>query len=158
MNNKYAIQCSKRRGFTLIEVIGTLSVLLAIALAGTSMLATVTRIGLANKQANQARADIARLAIQFRGDVRNAQLDQMHEDSQAIDLSIGDQVIRYQFDPQAQVIVRKRVDSGQEPPLDFFTLTQRCHPVFAVENRQVILRLTEPDARDPWIIQAVQYE
>ncbi len=158
MNNEYAIRRSKRQGFTLIEVIGTLSLLLAIALAGTSMLATVTKIGLANKQANQARADIARLAIQFRADVRNAQLDQLHEDSQAIDLSIGDQVIRYQFDPRTQVIVRKRVDSGQEPPLDFFTLTEHCFPAFAVQDRQVNLRLTEPDARNPWIIQAVQHD
>ncbi len=60
---------SRRIGFTLIEVMGTLSVLLAIALAGAGMLGRVTRIGLERKKADQARVDIARLAAEFRADV-----------------------------------------------------------------------------------------
>ena len=40
-----------------------------------------------------------------------------------IDLTIGDQVVRYQFHSDSQVIVRKRIDLGEQSPIDSFGMT-----------------------------------
>ena len=157
MNKASQNHCrSQRLGFTLIEVIGTLSVLLAIALAGVGMLGSVTRIGLERKQADQARVDMARLATKFRADVHEADEIGLDDRGQWIDLTIGDQVVRYQFHSDSQVIVRRRTDLNERSPIDSFGMTERCRPGFDVQDRQVILRLTAEDARNPWIIEAVR--
>lgn len=143
-------------GFTLIEVLGTLSVLLAIAVASTSMLGTVTGVGLAGKQADQARTDIARLATSFRADVRQAARTTVGHAGTSIDLAIGDQLIRYQFLADAPSVIRRRIDSGETKSIESFSLTQRCRPQFELQDRQVKLRLTAENARDPWIIEAVR--
>ena len=159
MHNNHARDFRRGRdGFTLIEVLGTLSVLLAIALAGTSMLATVTKIGLANKQANQARADIARLAAMFRTDVHAAEMAETSADGQALDLSVDGEMIRYQIDEPSRRIVRKRIEANKQGPLEWFRISDHCQPAFAVGDRQITLRLTTQDARHPWIIQGVRNE
>ncbi len=145
-----------RGGTTLIEVLGTLSVLLAIAIAGGSMLGSVTSLGLQCKLAEQSRVDIARLATMLRSDVHAAMMGELNEDGQSLDLTLEDQDIRYQIDAPAHRILRKQTDSEGRSSIEQFSMTARCQPEFGVQDDLVTLRLTAGNARHPWVIEAVR--
>ncbi len=146
---------SRRQAITLIEVLGTMSVLLVIAVAGVSMLGSVTKIGLENKHANQVRVDIARLAAKFRNDVDAADMANVNQSGQLLELLIGDDTVRYRIDLESRRIERMTIDSGQQGAPDWFRITANCRPEFSVDDGIATLRLTAKDARHPWIIEVV---
>jgi prepilin-type N-terminal cleavage/methylation domain-containing protein len=143
-------------GVTLIELMCTLTVLLSIALAGTSMLGKVTGIGLECKKADQARTDIARLSAKLRVDVHQSEQAVLGDAGRSIELTVADQITRYQFHPDTRTIIRRTSKSGESKSIESYSLTPRCRPQFDVQDRQVVLRLTAPEDRTPWIIEAVR--
>ena len=154
MNN---YRTSRRRtGFSIVELLATLSLLLLIAITGVSMLSTVTEIGLKNRNRTQIRLDVARLASRFRADVHTAQKVALGKQTKSIELTLNDRVVRYRFDGRIPAMIRQCQMPSQPNQFDQFGLTRQCDPEFSTKGRLVTLRLTAGDSRNPWIIQAVR--
>ncbi len=85
--NESHLRCgrrSKRRiccqAFSLLEVVATLSVLLVVAVGATTMLGSITDIGLRYRHASEENAAVRRFADAFRGDVSDS-VDVVAEDN-----------------------------------------------------------------------------
>jgi prepilin-type N-terminal cleavage/methylation domain-containing protein len=156
MRNKYQPRRLARGGYTLIEVLATLSILLLIAITAVSMLNTVTALGLSGKQNAQQRVDVGRLAARFRADIYRSDDINLDNENHTIDLSTAGGLVRYrcQFNPTA--VTRERVEPTGGKSFERFPLTTRCEPTFSTAGNLVVLRLTPADARIPWVIEATR--
>lgn len=144
-----------RRGVTLVEVLATMSMLLVIAIAAVGMLGRVTKIGLESKQADQVRANIARLAGQLREDVHVAEQVNLDGDGSSIELVTAKRTIRYRCDAPSLGIGRQ-AEEGKQTSREWFGLGDHLQPRFDVDNDQVRLELSPAGSRHRWIIEATR--
>lgn len=143
-----------RRGTTLVEVLGTLSVLLVLGVSAAGILAAITEIGVRTGAAKQGRASVQRLAEVIRRDVHDAASVE-DTDAWPLDLIDGDVSVRYQWDAQTHCIRRTVTDGQTQKGIDRFVLPQPCDPQVSTNDQMVTVMLRQGgQTQIPWIIEA----
>ncbi len=145
----------RRTATTLVELLGTLSVLLVLGMTAASLLSKVADIGTQSNQARQGRASIERLATEFRRDVQQASELQLPADH-SIEITTPSQTIRYSWEEDPTIIRRSVTRAGKTPELDQFRLPADCQPSCQQTNGIVSLRLGNDNQMQPWIIEVKQ--
>ncbi|TWU32569.1 hypothetical protein [Novipirellula artificiosorum] len=148
----------QRSAITLIEVMGTLSVLLALGLAAASILQGVTEIGQARNQSNQVRSSVRRLVNQLRTDVKNASEITVVDEALPITIRTPESEIRYTFDTGSHEMRRVvfRSEPGQSTlasAAESFSLPHSREPTVSVDDDFVTVDLLGQDAATPWMIE-----
>jgi YD repeat-containing protein len=144
----------RRNATTLIEVVGTLGLLLLLAVSAASILGAITDVGLRDSRARQGRASVERLADMFRRDVHDAQNITLTEDRWPIDLSTENGAIRYEWDELGRSIRRRVSREDVRLGVDQFQLTAGCDPRVSVSDELVTVLLNPGQTTSPWIIEA----
>ena len=167
--NESHLRCgrrSKRRiccqAFSLLEVVATLSVLLVVAVGATTMLGSITDIGLRYRHASEENAAVRRFADAFRGDVSDS-VDVVAEDSRLrLLLVCREHVVEYRWDPSSKQLLRLvRSDSNGDVPdkllgMDVYALTDRCQPRLVVAEDRLSVILRETENSPVWIVEALR--
>ncbi|GAA5506046.1 hypothetical protein [Novipirellula caenicola] len=145
-----------RRAVTLIEVIGTLSVLLAIGISAATIMSSVTKIGQRGNTSVQQRQAIQRFATQFRADFHQAIAVQSQPEGWPLELQSDDFGVRYDFSAEQGTLRRTTLKSNQVTSVESFEIgTQRKPTLKTDENRVTVSIDTEPSSY-PFIVEAVQ--
>ncbi len=148
-----SVRISQRTAITLIEVLGTLSVLLVLGLAAVSILGKVTDIGVRTNLARQGRASIERLAPLFRDDVRHAQQINLSQTDGSIEIVRGQQQVQYSWRNRPATIFRRVTQAETQSSVDRFTLPDPCRPACFIDDDIVSLRLSAEGQPQPWMIE-----
>lgn len=151
-------RCFQRSGFTLIEVIATVALLLILAVSTAGILSAVTDIGKRNGRAHLTRTSIDRLSHLFREDVREADDLVIPESQWPMELRSTKSIVQYDWDPKKQTFRRSRRmaenDDAKTAQVDRFLLPDDCQPRVTHEGRRVTLELQCPQLQTPWTIEA----
>ncbi len=164
---RFGSAISRRRacsptGFTLVEMIAVMSTLLLLGIAATTMLASVTDIGLKQRRAIEERSAVLRFAEIIRDDV-NGSIDVVLQDG-AWPLRIirANEVVEYNWSASSRELTRiARSKNGQRESTteevsstDLFPLTGRSNPRVEIEEARVRVVLRESGRNGAWIVEA----
>ncbi len=153
LNNK-ARQNHPRRGTTLVEVLGTLSLLLAIAVSAVSLLSTVSNLRERSKRSSQSRTAVDRLATKLRNDVHGASELKVADDGLSLAISQASESIEYRFDRDTNSF-RRQVDEPKQT--DSFELAEDVLPEISIKDGLVTFSLRKTSRGGPvWIVEAQQ--
>lgn len=147
-----------RKATTLVEVLGTLSVLLVLGVSAASILGSITQVGVRSSRAMHNRASVERLAKVFRQDVHRASEKTASDTPTAVDLSDDSVTVRYQWNEKLSSIVRTVRENQKQLSIDTFELPDDFQPVISVADELVVLRLNDEDNAKAkgrrWVIEA----
>ncbi|QDT12049.1 hypothetical protein [Stieleria marina] len=155
-----------RDGFTLVECMATLSVLMMMGLAASTLLSKVTQIGIDTNADKASRSMVLRLSRQLRQDVAEGDKVQLSSDAKSVSIQLDQSVIRYTVQrtlvsggpvagtPVAVERAVTKMDTTES--VERYSLPPECDPVFADDEGIVSLRLTSPEQRHVWKIEAVK--
>jgi type II secretory pathway pseudopilin PulG len=141
---------------TLIEVLGTLSVLLVVATAAAGILGTITEVGVRSSDAREARASVVRLAKLFRDDVIAASNVTQQEKGWPLELVRGDDTVKYDWEPNESSIARSVYRNEQRAVIDHFRGSSRFQPRVDVSEDRVALILREGQTFLPWGVEVAR--
>ena len=127
-----------RKGYTLIEVLAVLTVMLIVAVSAAKMLGAVTDFGVNSRLKTQARQDIARLANQFRRDVQASNDFSVDESIVLLKMDDGSEV-SYKIGRDRSAIFRTVSMQSKESSFDKFSLASHCDPSFKQSDRLVVV-------------------
>ena len=145
----------RRGGYTLVELLASLTVLLVMGMSAAKLLTTVTQIGLGANDRKASIAMIEKLSSDFRTDVGQAEAITIGQDADTIELVMDQSTIRYKFDEATRSINRSQEESQQGTKRnESYKLTDRCQPQFVSDDDLVTLRLTPEGVSNPWAIEA----
>jgi len=145
----------RNSGFTLIEVIATVALLLILAVSTVGILSAVTEIGVRHGKARQARASVERLAKIFRSDVSEAEDVVIAESQWPLELRSPRAIVRYDWDAEKQTFRRSRqLASTKQDQVDRFLLPENCNPAVSISDRRVTLEINSPHLKSRWAIEA----
>jgi len=154
-----------RHGVTLIEVIGTLSVLLAIGISSATIMSSVTKIGRRGNASVQQRDAIQRLATQLRTDVHQANELPSSTEAWPLQLLGSDFEVRYQWSAEQGSLRRTRLESGQIKSVESFEIGKERNAALRTSENQVTVVIdaesfsTEPFSTEPashsFVVEAV---
>ena len=143
-----------RPATTLIEVLGTLSVLLLLGVSAAGILGSITEIGIRTNNAQQRRGAIQRLADSVRRDAHQARRAEC-EQGWPMDLIMAGATVRYDWNAPSHSIQRTVLGQNSPQAFDRFRLPDRCSPRVSIDGGRVIIVLWESEsAGQPWIIEA----
>lgn len=161
-----------RTGVTLIEVLGTLSVMLILAVSAVTLLGAITNIGKRDGDNRQSRANIARLASEFRTDLHHTDSMSLSDDETELRILLRGErassngsgatpdlvdgkphTLTYSFHRPTQSagheIRRTEKDADQQiVRVESYTLIPRHAPSLQVDDEMVTLLLGEPGAEN----------
>lgn len=143
-----------RNGITLIEIVSTLALLLALAVTSAGMLSTVTKIGRSGGDARQLRRTVSDLADQFRSDVRSSEKVEISSEPAGIMVRGGEQTIRYAWDSDSSTLRRTESIEDEVTAVEQFVLSEQCDPQFSVTDERVSLSIKTGD--HPWVMEAAR--
>ena len=144
-----------RCGYTLIEVLAVLSIMLLVAVSAVRMLDAVTDLGINTKQNAQARRDVERLATQFRGDVSGGG-EIMLTDRRFSILRPDGQMVSYEIREDLDVVVRTEFDSRKaRKATESYAIAVHCAAKFTESPEQLVLQLSDREGM-PWIVEAMK--
>lgn len=148
----------RRNATTLVEVLGTLSVLLVLGVSAASILGSITQVGVRSNRALQSRASVERLAKAFRQDIHQASEISVSDVPLAIDLSTDSVTVRYQWHEKLGSIRRTASEGETQLSIDTFELPDDFQPVISATDEMVVLRLNAADGAGEkgqrWVIEA----
>ncbi|WP_372722553.1 type II secretion system protein [Novipirellula sp.] len=145
-----------RYGVTLIEVIGTLSVLLAIGISSATIMSSVTKIGRRGNASVQQRNAIQRFATQLRTDVHQAnELPSSTEETWPLQLIGSDFEVRYQWNAEQGSLRRTRLESGQVKSVESFEIGKERNAALRIRESQVTVVIDTESASHPFMVEAV---
>ena len=150
---------SRRNGFSLVECLATLSVLLVLGMASASLLSSVTEIGLQANHNKMARSMIERLALAIRFDVSIADSIEVTNEGKRLKIMQNDMIVEFVVIDEPISIRRESANTKDKKASvtnEQFVLTNRCVPVFSESDTFVQLRLTHDGQPNPWIIEAAK--
>ncbi|MGI9468584.1 MAG: prepilin-type N-terminal cleavage/methylation domain-containing protein [Rubripirellula sp.] len=144
---------SQPAGYTLIEILATLSLLSTLAIASVTIINTLTKDGIESAHGRQSRRDVHRLASSLREDsTRTASLSPgnlnwpvklTHESSQTV----------YDWNQSENSLTRTEI-AGQSPVLsERFLLPKGSKPEMAAGAARLTLRISLPGENHSWIIE-----
>jgi hypothetical protein len=151
-----------RTGFTLVEMIAVMSTLLLLGIAATTMLASVTEIGLQHRHAMEERSAVLRLADIVRDDV-DGSIDVVVQDGRwPLRVIRADEVVEYGWNASSRKLTRVsrlKKDQGESATesissIDVFPLTDPSEPRVEIEEARVRLVLRESGRNGAWIVEA----
>ncbi len=147
-----------RNGTTLVEVLGTLSVLLVLGVSAASILGSITQIGVRSNRAMLSRASVERLAKVFRDDIHQAGEISVSDAPVAFALSSGPLTVRYQWN-EKRFWFRRSVSEGEKQlSIETFDFSDDVRPGISVTDDLVTLRLNDEDLDRKmgrrWVIEA----
>ena len=145
-----------RRGFTLIEVLGTLGILLALGVSAVVILGDITEIGVRTNEDRQGRISIERLAQTFRDDVHHAAEIEISDDQSMRTLATGSTSIHYELQQSPPAVFRRVIESDSKTARDLFPLPSKCRPTVAIDGKHVLLRLNSGQDSQRLVIEASQ--
>jgi type II secretory pathway pseudopilin PulG len=155
-------QCraGSRTGFTLLEMIAVMSTLLLLGIAATTMLTSVTDIGLQHRRAMEERSAVLRFAEILREDV-DGSIDVIRQ-NEAWPLRVirADEVVEYGWNASSREltrVARLKSDQGKTEMIsstDLFPLTGHSDPRVEIEEVRVRVVLREPGRNGAWIVEA----
>lgn len=151
-----AASARRRIGTTLVEVMGTLSVLFVLGISSANLLRAITDVGAYNAHRQQVRDSVVRLSEKFRLDVENARRLSVQGDSWPIEMTTAGATIRYDWDRQSHAIERSASQGQQISGVERFQLSQQCQAEVDIDDDRVTLKLSEGKSSQPWIIEAYQ--
>lgn len=147
-----------RTATTLVEVLGTLSVLLVLGVSAASILGSITQVGVTSHKAMQGRASVERLAKVFRRDVQQSSEITAATEPLTIDLTVESMTVRYRWHEDSRSITREVSEGEQQLSTDRFTFPQELRPDVSISESLAVLRLSEgPVAKQTgrrWVIEA----
>jgi hypothetical protein len=153
-----------RTGFTLVEMIAVMSTLLLLGIAATTMLASVTDIGLQHRHAMEERSAMLRFAKIVRDDVNGSIDVVLHNQAWPLRVIRADEVVQYDWNPSSRELTRiarfKNGNTETEPDTeaisstDVFPLTGHSNPRVEIEEARVRVVLREPGRNGAWIVEA----
>ena len=146
----------ERSATTLIEVIGTLAVLLVLGVSAASILGSITDIGAGTNRAKQGRVAMERFAKVFRGDVHDARQVMPTDNHWPLQLSMGATSIHYDWDQRTNSIRRRSSDGEKQLTIDRFQFADRFEPRISVSDQTVTVVLKEGKKTQPWIVEATR--
>jgi hypothetical protein len=150
----------RRNATTLVEVLGTLSVLLVLGVSAASILGSITQVGVLSNRATQGRASVERLAKSFRQDIHQASEISLSDVPSAIDLSTDTETVRYQWHEKLGSFRRTASEGETQLSIDTFELPDDFQPVISVTDDLVVLRLNAGDGAGQkgrrWVIEAIR--
>jgi YD repeat-containing protein len=146
----------RRAATTLVEMLGTLSVLLVLGVSSARLLGAVTEVGAYSAHRKQVRASVLRLAEKFRMDVRNARHVTLSDQRWPIEMTPAGATIRYDWDRQSHAIERSANDGKKRFGVERFQLSDHCQPRASLTAKWVTLVLNEGEQSKPWVIEAYQ--
>jgi len=153
------------QGFTLIEVIATLSLLLVVAVAAAGMLGSISEIGLRYRHSQEEQMAVRRLATQFRKDFMPSTKVVSDPGDWPLRLALPSKMIEYHWDASANRVVRLvRTRESNDAPgqlteqetltgTEMFQLSNRCEPRLLFEKDRLLMILRESDATN-WLVEA----
>ncbi len=148
----------RRNASTLVEVLGTLSVLLVLGVSAASILGSITQVGVRSNRATQSRASVERLARVFRQDIHRAREINASDTPLRLDLSNDSMTVRYQWHEKLSSIRRTASQGETQLSIDTFDLPDDFQPVISVLDDLVVLRLNDGDSVAEqgrrWVIEA----
>ena len=152
----------RRSATTLVEVVGTLSVLLVLAISAVGILGSITQIGTRTNHAKQGRSSIERLAKVFRDDVHAASNVDPSQQDCLVELTTDAGTVRYEWDEDQHSLQRAVMDGEKRLAVDRFQLTDRCSPKVSVDGKWVTFVLASAVQHEgargagtpPWSIEA----
>ena len=142
----------ERRATTLIEVIGTMSVLLIFGVSAASILGAVTDLGHRTSRAQQTRQSIQRFAQVLRNDVRESTEVRSEQEDWPLVLMSGNTIVEYQWHQSRNELGRVVRKDETRLESDRFALTEKCRPELAMTERFV--RVVLYQGRESWIVEA----
>jgi hypothetical protein len=143
-----------RRATTLVEILGTLSVLLVLGVAAAGMLGAITEIGVRANTAKQSRGSARRLADVIRRDVHDAGRVNA-SNAWPLDLITGNVTIRYEWNAPTHCIRRTAKEGQTQQAVDRFQLPDHCDPRVSTSDERVTVVLWDGgQTQRPWIIEA----
>lgn len=147
-------------GFTLIEVIATLSLLLVVAVAAAGMLESISEVGLRYKHSLQERGAVRRLASVIRKDSLLSTDIVSDQGDWPLQIVLPSRTVQYQWDAAKNRVVRllhARESDGSSGKLlgtEMFQLTDQCEPRFIVQKERLVLFVRESNATANWVVEA----
>ncbi|MFK8114866.1 MAG: hypothetical protein AB8B91_21875 [Rubripirellula sp.] len=156
--HEFSHRSQSRRGITLPEVIGTLAVLLVVAVSAVKILGWVTDIGAENNRKRQDRISVERLAAVFRQDVRQSEDVKLRDGGWPLEL-LGKQTkdsdskqISYDWNQQTFSIQRLVMQNNQRLAIERFEFSDRFSPRVEASDEMVTLLLRDHGTM-PWVIE-----
>jgi hypothetical protein len=138
----------------LVEVLGTLSVLLVLGVSAAGILGAITEVGVRAGSANQGRASVRRLADALRRDTHRATRVEA-SDAWPLDLITGSVTVRYQWNAPTRCIRRTVTEGQTQRAVDRFRLPDHCDPQVSTSDERVTVVLCRGgQTQRPWIIEA----
>jgi hypothetical protein len=148
----------QRNATTLVEVVGTLSVLLVLGVSAASILGSITQVGVRSNRAMQSRASVERLAKVFRRDIHQASEINASETPLTLDLLTDSVTVRYRWHQKLGSMRRTASEGETQLSIDTFALPDNFQPVISVTDDLVILHLNDEDSAGEkgqrWVIEA----
>lgn len=146
----------RRQATTLVEVLGTLSVLLVLGVSAASILGAITQVGVQSNLATNRRASVERLAKHFRNDVHHAQELSVVEAPLTLDISIGSQTVHYEWRESSGSIWRRVSEGETQVSIESFELSGGFQPGVSLTDDVVTLRLGDfgRHGEKQWLIEA----
>ncbi|EMI16314.1 hypothetical protein RMSM_06762 [Rhodopirellula maiorica SM1] len=149
--------CGKaRRAVTLIEVIGTLSVLLAIGISATTIMSSVTKIGRRGNALVQQRQAIERFAAQFRADVHQANAVQSEAEGWPLKLQDDDVAVRYEFSAEQGALRRTQLKSNQVTSVESFEIGKERKIALQISENRVTVSIDTDPSSYPFVVEAAR--
>lgn len=155
MIRRSASTSNRRSGYTLVEILATLGVLMVMGLAAAKLLGSVTDIGLRTSKNKQARVTAERFAQQLRKDIAVANQATVSDDGASIDVQTDSHDVHYVVLAPNHCIDRVAKKDGKQVSQERYALTDRCTPVFSTDQKLVRLQLMPESQLTQWTIEAV---
>ncbi|MGB7346231.1 MAG: prepilin-type N-terminal cleavage/methylation domain-containing protein [Pirellulaceae bacterium] len=147
---------ASRCGFSLVECMATLSILMVLGLSAATLLAKVTQIGVQTNQDKMSRQMVVRLSRQLRRDIAESSSVDLSDDGSKLQVKLSDQTVTYETRRKPAAVDRSVSTDENVTAVEQFGLPVRCEPLFSQTDQTVDLRLTASEQLSPWIIQAVK--
>ena len=143
------------RGVTLIEVIGTLSILLAIGVSTATIMSAVTKVGRRGNASVQQRDAIKRFATQLRTDVHQANEFESSAEGWPLQLRGSDFEVRYELHTEQGSLRRTRLESDQVTSVESFEFGKERQITLQTSENQVTVVIDTESAAYPFIVEAI---
>jgi len=142
------------QGYSLIEVLTTLSLLSLLALSTVGILNAITKNSIQSAHAKQSRKDALRIAEIVREDAAKALSTTIDTSGWPVTLEYEKSKTIYAWNELNGTLTRTEIAGGSNRTLERFLLPKQSKPRVTISNKRMKLQIDLPNKQTVWVIEA----
>ncbi len=142
------------QGYSLIEVLTTLSLLSLLALSTVGIMNAITENSIQSAHAKQSRKDALRMAEIVREDAAKTLSTTVEASGWPVTLEHEKSKTIYDWNELNGTLTRTEIADGSNRSLERFLLPKQSKPRVTISNKRMKLQIDLPNKQTVWVIEA----